>query len=404
MKNTSKTPHGIAHLLIIIIVLATLIGGLVLYALSKPKSKEGASEDPAKRISALKDDCAGSGLVTMKNAPMDMQDVASVVPAGTLAGAHVTPIDHLYFYPKDMQNRDAAPVYAMADGYIVSYQERTQRVDNGAQQKGEYRIDIQHNCDVFSYFDLMTSLDPSIKDKVSSKENGKIRVPVKAGQVLGRVGAQSLDTAIYNYSTTLTGFVNTKTYDGEPWKIHLDDFFKYFKDPIRSEMLAKNERKVEPYGGKIDYDIDGKLVGNWFEEGTNGYAGPKEFQAKPGVGGKGYWSGHLSIAPDAITPKNINISFGEYQGEAKQFRATTSSPDPKLIGVESGLTKYEYTRYTQQGGDFNPTGGVMQGQNQVLGTVLFQLTETQKLKMEYFPGKMSSQVSAFTGSAKIYVR
>ncbi|MCH8908147.1 MAG: hypothetical protein IH840_13745 [Candidatus Heimdallarchaeota archaeon] len=32
-------------------------------------------------------------------------------------------------------------------------------------------------------------------------------------------------------------------------------------------MLEKNPRTVEPFGGKIDYDIDGRLIGNWYLQG-----------------------------------------------------------------------------------------------------------------------------------------
>jgi len=33
-------------------------------------------------------------------------------------------------------------------------------------------------------------------------------------------------------------------------------------------LYGKNPRTVEPRGGKIDFDIDGVLSGNWFLEGT----------------------------------------------------------------------------------------------------------------------------------------
>lgn len=398
MKKLNQ--KGIAHVFLTVFALAVIgfvgFAGWQVYH----KHKTGAAGDgQAKGEADAKKDCSGTGKVEMKHEPMDMSDVSFIAPAGLLAGAHVTPIDHLYFYPKDMQHRDAAPVYAMADGFITSYQERTQKVDNGAAQQGEFRITIQHNCSITSYFDLLTSLDSSIKDKL---KGGDTHVPVKAGQVIGRVGAQSLDTAIYNYDMKLTGFVNPDSYASESWKIHLDNFFAYWdgSPSLKGEMLAKNIRKVEPFGGKIDYDIDGKLIGNWFQVGTNGYAGPKELQNKPGSGGTGYWSGHLSIAPDAVTPTQINISFGDYQGKATQFTAKAGSPDPATIGTDSGLVKYELVQYQQP----NPTQGVSTQQTTVMGTVLFQLTAKRMLKMEAFPGKTADQVTAFTSAAKSYER
>ena len=398
-KQKLRNQDGLAHLGAIVLVLL-VVGfiGFVAY-----KVKNGGGNDKQSQGGgqlSLSKDCTGKGKITMGHLPMDMDDVQVVLPIGTLAGAHVTPIDHLYFYPKDMQNRDAAPVYAMADGKIISYQERTQNVDQGTAKQGEYRIEIQHNCDIVSYFDLLTSLDDSIKSKLAG---GERNVPVKAGQVIGRVGAQSLDTAVYNYGMTLKGFVNPKSYEAEPWKIHTDDFFKYFNDDMSKVMLAKNPRSAEPRGGKIDYDIKGKLVGNWFEEGTNGYAGAKEFQNgnNPG-GGKGYWNGHFSIAPDAINPDVTNLSFGYYQSEAKQFSAKDGSPDPATIGQSDGVVKYELVQYLYPPNRADEAQAARS--QEVKGTVLLQVLDNDKLKLETFPGKTASQVTGFTSVAKTYKR
>ncbi len=46
------------------------------------------------------------------------------------------------------------------------------------------------------------------------------------------------------------------------------DTFDYFDEPVKSQLLAKSLRIALPVGGKIDYDIDGKLIGNWFREGS----------------------------------------------------------------------------------------------------------------------------------------
>lgn len=381
-----------------IIILITVIGVIVLAGVKVFNSKK--STGGQRSTADIVNNCEGSkGTVQMKHSPMDLEDVNSIIPTGLLAGPHVTPIDHLYFYPKDMTNRDAAPVYAMADGYITGYQERTQNVEGNA-QKSEHRLFIQHTCDFYSYFDLMTSLDSSIADKV--KGGGDLRIPIKAGQVLGRVGAQSLDTAIYNYAMTLPGFVNPDSYVAEDWKIHTDDFFKYFDEPLRSQMLALNPRKVEPYGGKIDYDIAGRLQGNWFLEGTNGYAGPKEYQHGNNPDGRGYWLGHLSIAPDVVNTSLVNISFGDYEGKATQFTALSSSPDPAEVSASSGIVKYELTQYQQPVP--TPTGGVPVRDNRVRGVVLFQVLESNKLKMEAFPNKTANQVSGFTSAVKVYTR
>lgn len=145
----------------------------------------------------------------------------------------MTPIDHLYFYSKGNTKRDANPVYAMADGFIVGddIEERGQKLKDGKLDKGAIQIIVQHNCSTFSYYDLMTSLDPGIAAKL---EKGEKRVAIKAGQVIGRVGGQSLDTAIFNADMKLTGFINPSSYSGEPWKIHVDDFLNILVAKIKA--------------------------------------------------------------------------------------------------------------------------------------------------------------------------
>lgn len=409
MKKLNQKGFLIIELLLVALVIA-VIGAIAWRVVSKHKSlstnqtsTQGSGQpsgsDPR---GGIDQDCKGTGTVALTHEPMNMNDVSTILPIGTLAGAHVTPIDHLYFYPKDMTNRDAVPVYAMADGYIVGYQERTQKVDNGAAQKPEYQIFFQHTCSFYTYFDLLTSLDPGLAKQINDKGGKDLHIPVKSGQLIGRVGAQSLDTGVYNFDLALKGFVNPDSYKSELVKLHTDDFFKYFSDPSKSEMLAKNPRKFTPYGGKIDYDIDGKLIGNWFQTGTNGYAGPTAYQGKPGSGGQGYWSGHLAIVPDATHQGVTDISFGDYLGQATQFSAKAGSPDPSTIGKDSGLVKYEFVAYTSASP--TPTGGFAAPSTQVLGTVLFQLTDTRKLTMEAFPGKTASQISGFTSSSKTYER
>ena len=400
----SMPVHSHKSIIAIVAIILIIIIGLGGFVITKVNHKNGSlfgdhsmqnQDGQGGTLAGWKNQCSGTGTVQMKNSPMNLSDVSIIDPIGLLAGAHVTPIDHLYFYPKDMQHRDAAPVFAIADGYIVDYENRGQQLHDGKADTGALRIVIQYSCSFYSYFDLLTSLNPAIAQKL---ESGDHHVAVKAGQEIGRVGAQSLDTAIYNLDLTLPGFVKPNSYVGEAWKIHTDDFFKYFDEPVRGQMLALNPRKVQPYGGKIDYDIAGKLQGNWFQEGTNGYAGPANIDRNQPIGDVGYFSGHLSIAPDAVKVQQYNISFGSYQGKPMQFTAIPGSLDPATVGVSSGAVKYEMTKYSQpslQSSSLDQT---------IRGTGLFQVLENDTLKMEAFPGMTADLVKGFDGGEKTYTR
>ncbi len=389
MKKRTNPQSGSGHIILIVLMaLAVAAAGFfVIKRVSTARNNKGANEWAA--------GCKSNERITMTHMPMDMADVSSVTPVGLTAGAHVTPIDHLYFYPQ-AGPRDKYPVYAMADGAIIQVQVRGVNVDSGENRPPEYRIVVQHSCQTISYFDLVTKLDPAIATKVGKlSSNGWTgRIPVKSGQEIGRIGAQSLDTAVYNLSLTLPGFIHPEMYKGEAWKVHTDQFFTYFNDPLKSQMLAKNPRTVEPRSGKIDYDLPGKLRGNWFKQGTGGYSGRQDQQVGDGSG-RGYWSGHLAFFYNAIKPDQINVSIGDFQnGQPEAFAVVGNAPDPATISSTNGITKYNLVR-VEQGGQVS---------QEVRGVILVQVLADEKLKVEVVPGKTAAQVSSFSSAAVTYER
>ncbi len=400
--RATKNQKGFAHLWLILVILVVIAG--VGFAAMRVINKHNQGKNGGTNGSFTAG-CSGNNKVSMTHMPMNIDDISTIAPIGLTAGAHVTPIDHLYFYPKEGP-RDKYPVYAMADGTITEIQVREVNVSNGEKRPPEYRIVMQHSCRTSSYFDLVTKLDQSILDKapdLATTKHFSGRITIKAGQEIGRIGAQSLDTAIYDANLTLPGFIHTDMYKAEPWKIHTDDFFSYFSGSILSQMLAKDARKVKPYGGKIDYDQAGKLIGNWFKQGTNGYAGPSGGTGVGDSSGRGYWSGHLAIFYDAIDPSRIVVSIGDFgNGQPMAFHVIGNKPDPATIDQNSGVIKYEL--YTAPPG-INPTGGTMSEPTnpQIAGTILLQVMAGEKLKVEIFPGKTGSQVTGFT-SATTYER
>ncbi len=351
--------------------------------------------------------CRGEGTITFNRLPMDEEDYESYIPYGLMIDSHVTPIDHSYFSPMDYNSpRDAYEVYAIADGDIVEIQYR-RNMPGEEKEICEYRIVIQYTCTFFSYFDLITSLDDEIysaaKEDLEGKGFWSGVIPVKSGQLVGRIGGQTLDFGVYNDEVTLD-FVNPDSYISEPWKIHTDDPFLYFTEPELSILKAKNLRKVEPISGKIDYDIEGKLVGNWFLEGTNGYQGSDQNST--------YYYGHLSIVYNHLDPDRIIISTGNYQDEPLQATVAGNSPDPKSIGIESGLAKYELVQFEYTNGatgeSWDRTSLVdnieIKEGSEKYGIILFEVLEDNKLKVEIFTNKTHSQVTGFTEAASIYTR
>ena len=342
---------------------------------------------------------------------MRLEDVSHLLPYGMLAGAHVTPIDHMYFEPLDRSlGRDVYEVRAVQDGAIYSLQPRDVNVDTGQAKQREWRLDIAHSCTFTSYFDLLTSIDPALEAEWNKTQGGRTGpwkgIPVKAGQLVGRIGAQTLDFGVYDYQVTLPGYIVASHYN-EPWKVHTVDPFPYFPEDVRDALLKKLLRQAEPRAGKIDYDMDGRPVGNWFQKGTNGYVGLDQ---------RRYWDGHLAIVPDGLDPTQWRFSIGNFSGEARQFGVKGNSPDPRNVTVETGLVRYELTyfdyyaandpaRHGLGPGGVRPGDDIASGnQDQVVGVALLQMTGERTLQCETFPGKTLADVAGFTAAVKTYER
>ena len=363
--------------------------------------------------------CSGSGPVNFEYSPMRFEDFSVILPYGLVVGAHVTPIDHMYFSMKDRSlGRDSYEVRAIQDGVIYSLQPRDINVDTGQPKEREWRMDIAHTCTFHSYFDLLTSLEPSLLAEWEKTDGGRTGrwsgIPVKSGQVVGRIGGQTLDFGVYDYETVLSGFIFPEHYDREPWKIHTVDPFPYFPQAIREVFLARNLRKVEQLAGKIDHDIDGALSGNWFEKDTNWYAG---------VDPARYWDGHLSVAPDYLDPTKWMFSIGHWLGEhdgsgAASYLILDADPNPQNITVADGVVKYElgYRQYCTID-EPKLCGLQWDGKSRlfaqhmtenvpepIVGVVLLQMIEDRLLRVEAFPGKEAAEIEDFTAAAKLYER
>lgn len=408
----------------LVVLLGLLGGGAFWYnsnhqspaAQNSPKvvSKNNAKDNVfARNVSHGK--CQGTGTVNFTHLPMDINDIGNVQPYGIMVGAHVIPTSHGYFGPADFQSkRDAYPVYAIADGSIVNYSHRSGAVGDNQDPNhvtDEYQLWFEHSCTFYTYYDLLTSLEPTLLEQLGGKlsgfDNKNVRVAVKAGQLVGRVGGQTVDFGVWNFEKEPLYFANPKSYEDD--RPYLEDMFKFFAPDLKAQLLTKAVRKAEPQTGKIDYDIAGKLVGGWFQEGTGGFMGPPNIQGQ--AGGR-YWDGHLAIAYDYIDPTSIKFSVGNWPTGASQFAVKGNSPDPKDVSMETGLVKYELLpgAYidgdTGQGWNFqtiiaNPK---IKATGQVQGTALLQMTAPDKLKAELFVGKTADQVTGFTDKAITYVR
>jgi len=355
-------------------------------------------------------ECSGTGTVPLTYPPVNPADVSIIEPYGLTIGGHVTPVDHEYYWAKN-NVKDSSNVLALADGRLVDIEYR----DHMGQGPipGDYRVTISYTCTFMSYFDLATSLAPDIESQLPAgwEKTGHtgINIPVKAGQVIAKMGGQSLDFAVWDMTYNNPKLLVPAAYIGESWKIHTVPPLDYFSTAVKASLLPLYVRQAAPPDGYYAYDIDGKAIGTWFEQGTKGYEGAGN--ANPGTAG--YWDGHLAIAPDFIDPTATGFSIGDYQGQATQFTITPGSTDPATVGVETGLVKYQLL-HTQRyiGKDGNQWDGLSTPKSALTlltngapeATALIQLTAARTMKVELFPNKTPGQVSGFDSAARVYTR
>lgn len=348
--------------------------------------------------------CTGTGTVLFPSPPRRLPDIALIEPIGLMIGGHVTPIDHGYFYPPGWQDRDTPSAFrdvlAPGDGIVSD-------ISLVGGRRGDYRLVIHHSCTFYTIYIHVKELAPRIRqaagDVNTNRRDRTLAIPVQAGEVIGR--ANAFDFSVHDDHVTLPGFIVPERYENESWKIHTVDMFAYFVPPIRDQLLAKNVREREPRAGKIDYDIDGKLVGNWFLERSNGYAGLTNKQGN-------YWSTHLAFAYDGLDPSLVVVSLGNFAGEAKQFTVKGNAPNPARVNTASGPTAYELVDIVYWSGRTGKPwdrrsfikGLRATGRLEVRGTVLVQMLAPRRLKLEVFPELSARDVTSFTSNARIYER
>jgi hypothetical protein len=340
--------------------------------------------------------------------PVNLDKTAVVLPLGLMSGNHVTPIDHQYFQDFDNQEVDIE-VYAPGDGVIKSLQHMFGSYfgpENELIEWSDFRLVIDHGCGVESIYIHIGQLSDKVAAQAPDKgDYSSVRISVEAGEIIGWY-SQNVDYNLVDQDVVLSGLLVTEHYESEPWKIHVPHTLDYFSDEIRDQIAAKSLRTAEPIGGKFDHDVDGRLIGNWFLEGTNGYGGVD----KNNVLGTGYWIGHLSISPDFLDPSHFIVSIGNYEGEPKQFGVKGNSPFPLEVTVDSGMIEYELVGVEYYAGEERWDGRSLvkdirvESKGPVQGVILVQLIEDRRLRVEVFPGETGEEVHGFSENAKVYER
>jgi len=355
--------------------------------------------------------CEGSGAIKLSTFPIATENIELIQPMGRVQDSHVTPTDHQYIIPKGTtggslvtDNPRKYEIRAPADGFIIQIELFKETVEEQYRKdpyQNNYLVLFEHSCDFYTRLIHIDTLSErvlgsfSFRNPESQHPYATARIPVKKGEVIGTVGSHSVDFQVMDTNSRNKNLISPDNIDF--FSSYTVDTFDYLAEPLRGELLKKNLTTALPLGGKIGYDIDGKISGNWFLQGRD--------KNRPD-----YWVNNLSIVYDHLDPTQIRISFGDFAGYPKAFGVKGNIPDPANIVVSSGIVKYELVTF-----DYYGNGGkwdtihlaqnlVARNNSEIAGTALFELLEPKKLKVEVFPGKTLAEVEGFTTAVKTYER
>ena len=411
--------NGFAPVIVIIILAVVLVGGILLVN-NRPRPElnyqTGHEESGNKQSGSgngLYGKCEGAGTTKLSTFPLDPKDIELIIPMGRVQDSHVTPTDHQYIIPKETQGRsiitdnpEKYQIKAPFDGFIVNVELFKEPVESAYRKDpyaNNYLVVFEYSCDYYTRLIHIDTLSDEVNSQVkfddpnSQHPYANPRIAVSEGEVIGTVGPHSFDFQIMDTTSSDKSIISPENID--PWTSVTVDTFDYVSDSLRKDLLAKNIRTKEPLGGKVGYDMEGTILGNWFRVGRD-----KNERNE-------YWTQNLSIVYDHIDESQIRVSLGDFGGYPKAYGIKGNSPDPKDITKPSGLIKYElykFDYYDSSGKLWDEisfvAGLVSKNTSEMAGVVLFELQAGGKLKVETFPGKSADQVSGFTSKAGMYER
>ena len=340
------------------------------------------------------------GRVFFTHPPIDVAGAMWFIGMGE---PNVMPKDHGGFVLAEPYAFPASvPVLAVADGVIIRASNGTRAVPNipdapaalWGREYDDHLLVLKVSESVLVNYAHITTFHPTLAaelDDLPKDEAGhNVAIVVQAGDTLGFVGPHgAMDFSVTDFSLDLN-FLNSSLYPAsQEFAAHI---FDYFQDPSLSQILDITFRQLPPRGGKVDYDVEGRIVGNWFLEGTTSFT---------------QWSRQLAIVYDHLWGDRITIADGspmrdvpgiEGPGRPDVWWVKDNAPLPENIGVGDGITKYPLI----YGRDLNATGDFVPDLRPVQGVMLVEMIDAGRIRVEVFKG--TTTADAFTSAAKVYVR
>lgn len=292
--------------------------------------------------------------------PVEQSAIDFILPLGNLnPPGHTLPTDHIYFYVGFLRPEiRGVPVFAPGDGTVQNI------LRSGAP---DAKLSVRVDSALTYYVDHVV-LDPAIVQGTR----------LTAGQRLGTSSTAGfgIDLGLVNTNVTLA-FVSPARYSGD--SLHADAPLRFYEEPLRSQLYALVRREGGDKDGRIDFDVSGRLQGNWFHESvTLGESG------LPAA-----WARQLAFVYDNVQPTQPRVSIGGTLTMSGVFGIDATDPPFDSVTPDSRPVSY---RLRRGGGRDGPVDGIL----------LVQMLDSTRIRVEVTT--VAAAPAGFTGAAQVYAR
>ena len=322
----------------------------------------------------------GTAPAVLEVMPIDRQQLAAILPLGTLGRDEALPSSDALLIPRIVR---AHAVRAMADGIVTEIDDA-----NGA-------------------------VTMRVRDQVRLRLGGLTLRPeiwvgrrVRVGDTLGVLDiarpGPALAVRVVDAAVQRTHWVRAERYGA---RRHTAFFARYLADSVRAEAYAMVRRAAPDLDGRIDYDQDGRLVGTWFDATSPAIAsGTALTNVSPFAAvGASELDPSAALAPVAMTfaydaerPGQVRVAAGRALATALGLQGVYvvawEDFDPADVGVGNGMVRYHLFA-----GDDDARIG------QADRVLLAQLVDARTLRVELVPAR-GAPSAGFSSRAVTLVR
>lgn len=326
--------------------------------------------------------------------PVNLADLKLVIPLGNLnPPGHTLPTPHLY-----LNVNDATKQYSVFSPGNITLTGVKKYVHGGTAE--DYSLEMQVGGDYYLYFHHIIGLEPDLLAKIGAINSNcqsytigetvhsfcekTLALPLKAGQLLGKIGggtaiSKGLDMGLYKRLPT----------DQIETLCPIDYFTADLKAKLEAKLggyAGKPRIPVPPVCGTVYQDIPGKLQGVWFLSGKPKY--PEDL--------------HIAFVHDNVFRNVPAISVGKSQKGLESgvytFPLQISRPVNRDFNIQAPGAVWCFDQLSRVNG--GPAGSIGADKS-----IIVEFLTPDKIRVEYRPScNCSCQPGSFTANAVTYDR